>query len=56
MVELTGEAFFDVTHNAKQPFVIQTPKAQIKVLGTSFNVAAYRTGDSVKVVVETGTV
>jgi len=55
-VELTGEAFFDVTHNAKQPFIILTPRAQIKVLGTSFNVAAYKGSDSVQVVVETGTV
>lgn len=55
-VELTGEAFFDVTHDSSHPFIIQTSKAKIKVLGTSFNVAAYQTSDSVQVVVETGTV
>jgi ferric-dicitrate binding protein FerR (iron transport regulator) len=55
-VELTGEAFFDVTHDASHPFIIQTAKAKIKVLGTSFNVAAYQASDSVQVVVETGTV
>ncbi|HEY4788673.1 MAG TPA: FecR domain-containing protein [Bacteroidales bacterium] len=55
-VELTGEAFFEVTHNENQPFVIQTPRAKVKVLGTSFNVAAYQNSDSVQVVVETGTV
>lgn len=55
-VELTGEAFFDVTHNAKQPFIIQTSKAQVKVLGTSFDVEAYKNSDSVQVVVKTGTV
>ena len=55
-VELTGEAFFDVTHNAKQPFIIQTQKAQVKVLGTSFNVEAYQTSDIVQVVVQTGIV
>lgn len=55
-VELTGEAFFDVTHNAKQPFIIHTPKAMVKVLGTSFDVEAYQNSDSVQVVVKTGTV
>ena len=56
IVELTGEAFFEVTHNQNCPFVIQTIKARIKVLGTSFNVSAYEETDSVQVVVETGTV
>jgi Fe2+-dicitrate sensor, membrane component len=55
-VELSGEAFFEVTHNASQPFIIRTSHAQVKVLGTSFDVAAYQASDSVMVVVETGTV
>lgn len=37
-VELNGEAFFDVAHNSKQPFLIETEKATIQVLGTAFNV------------------
>jgi len=40
-VFLTGEAFFDVTHNAKVPFIIHTSKMNIKVLGTEFNVKSY---------------
>lgn len=40
-VYLTGEAFFDVTHNAKIPFIIHTNKMNIKVLGTEFNVKSY---------------
>lgn len=40
-VELYGEAFFDVTHNADLPFQIQTSSITIKVLGTAFNVKAY---------------
>jgi transmembrane sensor len=55
-VELTGEAFFEVTKNENVPFIIHTQKARIKVLGTSFNVTAYQETDSVQVVVETGTV
>lgn len=38
---LTGEAFFEVKHDAKHPFVVHTPFNDIKVLGTSFNVKAY---------------
>jgi transmembrane sensor len=40
-VSLTGEAFFDVKPDASHPFVIDANGAEIKVLGTSFNVKAY---------------
>ena len=40
-VRVDGEAWFDVVHNADFPFVVQTSKMNIKVLGTSFNVIAY---------------
>lgn len=40
-VELEGEAYFQVTHNAKKPFIVKTGTIQTKVLGTSFNVRAY---------------
>lgn len=41
VVTLTGEAYFDVVHNAESPFIIHTEKADIKVLGTELNVRAY---------------
>ncbi len=37
-IYLDGEAFFDVAHNAKKPFVITTNRQKIEVLGTSLNV------------------
>lgn len=40
-VKLTGEAYFDVVHNAEKPFIIHTDKMDIKVLGTAFNVKCY---------------
>lgn len=40
-VSLTGEAYFDVAHNAVKPFIIHTSKIDIRVLGTSFNVKSY---------------
>ena len=40
-VHLTGEAFFDVVKNPKKPFIVHTGPADIKVLGTAFNVKSY---------------
>lgn len=40
-VYLEGEAFFDVKHNDKIPFVVHTPAMDVKALGTAFNVKAY---------------
>ena len=38
---LSGEAFFDVKHDAQHPFIVHTAFNDIKVLGTAFNVKAY---------------
>lgn len=40
-VEIAGEAYFEVAHNASQPFVVQKGTTEVKVLGTHFNVEAY---------------
>ena len=40
-VNLTGEAFFDVTKDSSHPFIIHTSVIDIKVLGTEFNVRSY---------------
>lgn len=40
-VQLRGEAYFDVSENPNQPFVLTTSQTQITVLGTAFNVRAY---------------
>lgn len=39
-VTLSGEAYFDVAHNDRQPFVVKTFASDIEVLGTEFNVRA----------------
>ncbi len=41
-VELTGEAFFRVTKNKSRTFRVITPDMSVKVLGTEFNVRAYK--------------
>ncbi|WP_294080005.1 FecR family protein [Proteiniphilum sp. UBA5384] len=40
-VYLDGEAFFDVSKDEKNPFLVKTTAGDIKVTGTSFNVEAY---------------
>lgn len=40
-VEITGEAYFEVTKNAAMPFHVKTYRGVIEVLGTHFNVMAY---------------
>ncbi|QIA06544.1 FecR family protein [Draconibacterium halophilum] len=55
-VTIIGEAFFDVQRNPEKPFVINAGNAQVKVLGTSFNVSAYPEAETVEVIVETGKV
>ena len=39
-VRLEGEAYFDVVHNDRQPFVVNTFACKIEVLGTTFSVNA----------------
>lgn len=40
-VTLSGEAFFNVTHDKQKPFIVKTASYKVKVLGTIFNVKAY---------------
>ncbi|RIJ48134.1 DUF4974 domain-containing protein [Maribellus luteus] len=42
-VFIDGEAFMEVAHNPKKPFVVNAPSFAVEVLGTSFNVDAYAT-------------
>lgn len=47
-VELSGEAYFEVAHNKKQPFLLSAKDMTVQVLGTHFNVTAYDDDDIVK--------
>jgi len=55
-VFLTGEAYFDVKHADKQPFLIHTGKVTTLVLGTAFNIKAYPGRENVIVSVSRGKV
>jgi ferric-dicitrate binding protein FerR (iron transport regulator) len=41
LVELSGEAFFEVAASAEHPFRVLIRNAEVEVLGTGFNVKAY---------------
>ena len=55
-VELDGEAFFEVKHDSKHPFIVHTEKLKVQVLGTSFNIKSYNNDKDVTVTVATGKV
>lgn len=55
-VFLTGEAYFEVTHNAAIPFIVHTDEADIKVLGTKFNVRNYSNEHRMEAALLTGSI
>jgi len=55
-IELEGEAFFDVKHNEHQPFIVHSGELNTQVLGTTFNIKAYKTNRKLRVTVATGKV
>ena len=55
-VFLSGEAFFNVQKNEKQPFVVKTADVLVEVLGTRFNVTAYPEDFAVQTVLAEGSV
>ncbi len=55
-VELSGEALFNVTHNPDWPFIVSTYACDIEVLGTKFNVRAYKENNSFNVALLEGNV
>lgn len=55
-VFLSGEAFFDVKHDTKHPFICQLEDLRIKVFGTRFNVSAYPNDNVVETVLAEGKV
>lgn len=57
IVEITGEAYFEVAKNAVMPFLVKVgEKAAIEVLGTSFNVNAYDDEPTIKTTLVQGAV
>jgi transmembrane sensor len=55
-VELTGEAYFEVAHDAKRPFRVVSNQQQVEVLGTHFNINAYNDEDVINTTLLEGSV
>ncbi len=55
-MKLRGEAFFEIAPDASKPFIIDAGEANIKVVGTSFNVITNNPESEVEVFVKTGKV
>ena len=55
-VTLTGEAYFDIRHDAARPFIVHTGTVTTTVLGTAFNIKAYPGQKKITVTVTRGKV
>ena len=56
MVELTGEAYFEVAKDAAHPFIVESNNQQIEVLGTHFNISNYAEEGTVRTTLLEGSV
>jgi transmembrane sensor len=56
VVELSGEAFFEVVKNSDQPFVVHAGELSTHVMGTTFNVRNFENEDHIDVALLTGMV
>jgi transmembrane sensor len=55
-VSLSGEGFFNVTHDPEHPFIVKTKQVKVKALGTRFNVRSYPENDAVETTLVEGKV
>ncbi len=56
LVKITGEAYFEVAHDAARPFEVQSMGQTIRVLGTHFNINAYSDEPSIKTTLLQGSI
>jgi transmembrane sensor len=55
-VKIEGEAYFEVVRRQGEPFYVKTEELTVKVLGTSFNVSAYKDDKEASVILKEGKV
>lgn len=55
-IYIEGEGYLEVAHDASKPFWVVTDQVRVKVLGTKFNISAYRDDDHVSVVLVEGSI
>lgn len=56
VVEVDGEAYFEVNPDAKRPFIVKTSYGRVRVTGTRFNVRAYPAEKNCQVYLSSGRV
>ncbi|MGW9683988.1 FecR family protein [Flagellimonas sp. 2504JD1-5] len=56
IVYLDGEAYFDVTRDEKRPFIVNAENLDVQVLGTQFNVSAYKADGKIATTLVEGSV
>lgn len=55
-VEITGEVYFEVAHDANKPFRVKTGTQMVEVLGTHFNINAHQKMGAIKTTLLEGSV
>ena len=55
-VYVSGEIFLDVAADEQRPFIVRTDELQIKVVGTQFNVQAYKSDEHSRIALASGSV
>lgn len=55
-VRLDGEGYFEIAKDKAHPFIVQTDKQEVEVLGTHFNINAYKDEGGVKTTLLEGSV
>lgn len=55
-VKLTGQGYFNVSHDESHPFVIEADGMNIKALGTSFDVSGYVEDNQISSTLENGSI
>jgi len=55
-IYIEGEGYLEVAHDAARPFYVVTDLVKVKVLGTKFDISAYKDDDHVSVVLIEGSV
>lgn len=56
LVNLTGEGYFKVHKDPARPFIVHTSRANIRAIGTEFNVKAYPEENTVETILVSGSV
>jgi transmembrane sensor len=55
-VKLTGQGYFNVSHDEKHPFIVEADGMNIKALGTSFDVSSYAEDNQISSTLENGSI